>query len=72
MPKIYLDVDPGGLEVVRRQLGHTSNRMLHQVYLQRRHRASQRKYVDALEARRLRAFGLAEIGNKQGQGDANG
>ncbi len=59
VPKLYLDADPGGLEVVRRQLGHKSDEMLRQVYLQRVHRASQKKYVEALESRRLSAFGIS-------------
>jgi hypothetical protein len=42
MPKLYLDADPGGLEIVRRLLGHKTNEMLHRVYLPRVHRASQR------------------------------
>jgi hypothetical protein len=35
--------------------------MLRKVYLQRVHRASQKKYVEALESRRLSAFGLAGV-----------
>ena len=53
--KIYLDQDPGGIEVVRRHLGDTEE-VTRTVYAQRVHRASQRKYVDALENRRLTAF----------------
>jgi integrase len=53
--KIYLDQDPGGMEVVRRNLGDTEE-VARTVYAQRVHRASQRKYVDALEKRRLTAF----------------
>jgi hypothetical protein len=61
MPKLYLDIDPGGLEVVRRQLGHKSNEMLYGVYLQRVSRASQKKYADTLEGRKLTALGLVKI-----------
>ena len=53
--KIYLDQDPGGIEVMRRMLGDTE-KTTRRVYAQRVHRASQRKYVDALEARRLASF----------------
>jgi hypothetical protein len=72
MPKLYLDADPGGLEVVRRQLGHKSNEMLHRIYLQRVHRASQKTYVDALEGRRLKALGPARLGIIRGKRAAHG
>jgi integrase len=61
VPKLYLDQDPGGLEVVRRLLGHRSDDMLRKTYLQKVHRVSQQKYVEALEDRRLSAFGLKRI-----------
>lgn len=63
VPKLYLDMDPGGLEVVRRLLGHRSDEMLRKTYLQKVHRASQQKYVHALESRQLSAFGVKRIGN---------
>jgi integrase len=53
--KIYLDEDPGGIEVVRRTLGN-SEKVARRVYVQHLHRASHRKFLDALEARRLQAF----------------
>jgi integrase len=53
--KIYLDQDPGGMEVVRRNLGDTEE-VARTVYAPRVHRASQRKYVQALENRRLTAL----------------
>jgi integrase len=72
VPKLYLDIDPGGLEVVRRLLGHRSDQMLRKTYLQKVHRASQQKYVHALEDRRLGAFGLARIDASRAKGGANG
>jgi integrase len=72
VPKLYLDMDPGGLEVVRRLLGHRSDEMLRKTYLQKIHRASQQKYVQALEDRRLSAFGLSRIGGSSAKGGANG
>lgn len=54
-PKLYLDQDPGGIEVVRRNLGN-SLETTRRVYTQRVHRESQRTYHDALEKRRLAAF----------------
>ena len=72
VPKLYLDMDPGGLEVVRRLLGHRSDQMLRKTYLQKVHRASQQKYVHALEERRLSAFGLARIDASRAKGGANG
>lgn len=60
--ELYADLDPGGLEVMRRMLGHRSDAMLRKTYMQKAHRASQRKYSEALESRRLSAFGLARIG----------
>jgi hypothetical protein len=60
--KIYADLDPGGvLEVMRRMLGHTSDAMLRKFYLQKRHRASQKRYAEALDGHRLRAFGRVRI-----------
>lgn len=59
-PKITLDADPGALEVARRTGGWANDRMLRDVYTQRVHRASQSKYLELLEGRRLhsiRAFG---------------
>jgi integrase len=53
--KIYLDEDPGGIEVARRNLGDTEE-TTRAVYAPRVHRASQRKYLDGLENRRLMAF----------------
>ena len=52
-PKITLDADPGALEVARRTGGWANDRMLHQVYGQRVHRASQARYLELLEGRRL-------------------
>lgn len=72
VPKLYLDQDPGGLEVVRRLLGHRSDAMLRKTYLQKVHRASQQKYVEALEDRRLSAFGLKRIGGKGVKRGAHG
>ena len=71
VPKLYLDLDPGGLEVARRLLGHRSDEMLRKTYLQKVHRASQQKYVDALEDRRLSAFGLARIGARRAKRGAH-
>jgi hypothetical protein len=53
--KICLDNDPGGIEVARRNLGDTED-TTRSVYAQRVNRASQLKYVEALEKRRLTAF----------------
>jgi integrase len=53
--KLYLDQDPGGIEIVRRSLGDTLE-IARSVYAPRVHRESQRTYMDALEARRLEAF----------------
>jgi len=72
VPKLYLDMDPGGLEVVRRLLGHRSDDMLRKTYLQKIHRASQQKYVHALEDRRLSAFGLSRIAGGATKGGAHG
>ena len=72
VPKLYLDMDPGGLEVVRRLLGHRSDEMLRKTYLQKVHRASQQKYVHALENRRLSAFGLTRIGGSGAKRGAHG
>jgi hypothetical protein len=55
--KIYLDGDPGGLEVMRRQLGHKSDEMLRRTYAQRTNRVAQSRYLEALEGRRLSALG---------------
>ena len=59
--KIYADLDPGGMEVMRRHLGHRSDAMLRKTYMQKAHCASQQKYIEALESRRLSAFGLARL-----------
>lgn len=67
VPKLYLDKHPGGLEVARRLLGHRSDEMLRKTYLQNVHRASQQKYIDALEERRLDAFRLARVGGNGGR-----
>jgi integrase len=64
VPKLYLDMDPGGLEVARRLLGHRSDEMLRKTYLQKVHRASQQKYVHALEDRRLSALGASRIAGR--------
>ncbi len=59
-PKVTLDADPGALEVARRTGGWANDRMLRDVYTQRVHRASQLKYLELLEGRRLnsvRSFG---------------
>ena len=53
--KICLDNDPGDIEVARRNLGDTED-TTRSVYAQRVNRASQQKYVEALEKRRLTAF----------------
>jgi hypothetical protein len=53
--KIYLDDDPGGIEVARRNLGDTEE-TTRSVYAQRVNRAANRKYLDALENRRLVAL----------------
>ena len=72
VPKLYLDMDPGGLEVVRRLLGHRSDEMLRKTYLQKVHRASQQKYVHALEDRRLGAFGRTRIAASRAKRGAHG
>ena len=58
VPKIALDQDPTAVEVVRRVGGWKGEATLRRVYLQKRHRASQVRYVELLETRRLKAFGL--------------
>jgi len=54
--KIYLDAEPGGIEIVRRCLGHRDTRTTRAIYTQQQQRAAQRKYLDALEGRRLEAL----------------
>ena len=54
--KIALDEDPTAIEVVRRIGGWKGEKTLRRAYLQKRHRASQARWVEMLEARRLRAF----------------
>ena len=59
-PKIALDADPGALEVARRTGGWANDTMLRSIYGQRVHRASQARYLELLEGRRLtsiRAYG---------------
>jgi hypothetical protein len=53
--KIYLDHDPAGMEVARRNLGDTEE-TTRAVYAQSVNRAANRKYVEALEKRRLVAL----------------
>jgi integrase len=57
VPKIALDEDPTAIEVVRRVGGWKGEKTLRRAYLQKRHRASQARWVEMLETRRLRAFG---------------
>ncbi|MEZ5922894.1 MAG: tyrosine-type recombinase/integrase [Hyphomicrobiaceae bacterium] len=54
--KIYLDADPGGIEIVRRCLGHRDVRTTLSVYTQPQIRAAQLKYLNALESRKLSAL----------------
>ena len=65
--KIYLDEDPGGMEVARRNLGDTEE-TTRAVYAPRVHRASQRKYLEALENRRLMAFSSMMRNRKKRKG----
>ena len=55
VPKITLDGDPGALEVARRTGGWKRDNMLREVYGQQVHRASQGRYLELLEERRLTA-----------------
>jgi integrase len=57
VPKIALDEDPSAIEVVRRVGGWKGEKTLRRVYLQKRNRVAQARYVELLEARRLKAFG---------------
>lgn len=54
--KLILDDEAGSLETARRQLGHADTRMLLHVYAQRENRAVQKRYLAALQARRLSAI----------------
>jgi len=54
-PKITLDGDPGAFEVARRTGGWKNGAMLRDVYGQQVHRASQARYIELLEDRRLTA-----------------
>ena len=54
--KLYLDADPGGIEVARRCLGHRDARTTRRAYTQQQHRAAQLRYLEMLESRRLVAF----------------
>jgi hypothetical protein len=54
--KLYLDADPGGIEVARRCLGHRDARTTRRAYTQQQHRAAQLRYLEMLESRRLAAF----------------
>lgn len=63
-PKITLDADPGALEVARRTGGWADDTMLRKVYGQRVHRASQARYLELLEGRRLTS--LRALGRRQG------
>ena len=57
VPKIALDEDPTAIEVVRRVGGWKGDKTLRRVYLQKRHRASQARWVELLlRARWLAAF----------------
>ena len=54
--KIYLDADPGGIEVARRCLGHRDARTTRRAYTQQQQRAAQLRYLEMLESRRLVAL----------------
>lgn len=54
--KLALDQDPSAIEVVRRLGGWKNDKVLRRAYLQRHHRASQAKYLELLEGRRLTSF----------------
>ena len=56
VPKIVLDIDPSAMEILRRAGGWKSLAMLHRVYGPRVHRASQEKYLNLMEGRRLTAL----------------
>jgi integrase len=68
VPKIALDEDPTAVEVVRRVGGWKGEKAMRSAYLQKRHRASQKRYVELLEARRLKAFAPAPAGRRLGHG----
>lgn len=68
VPKIALDEDPTAIEVVRRVGGWKGEKAMRNAYLQKRHRASQRRYVELLEARRLKAFAPAPAARRLGHG----
>jgi integrase len=53
--KLILDDEHGNLETARRQLGHADNRMLLNVYAQRQNRTIQKRYLKALQERKLSA-----------------
>lgn len=55
--KLYLDADPGGIEVARRCLGHRDVRTTRRAYTQQQQRAAQLRYLEMLESRRLLAIG---------------
>ena len=54
--KLVFDQDPNALEVARRSGGWKSDETLRGAYMQRRHRVSQARYLELLEARRLQSF----------------
>jgi integrase len=56
IPKIHLDADPGGIEIVRRILGHRDVRTTRLAYIQHQNRAANRKYLEVLESRKLSAL----------------
>lgn len=53
--KIWFDLDHSGIEVARRNLGD-SEEVTRKIYMQRHSRAANRKYLEALGQRRLKAF----------------
>jgi hypothetical protein len=67
--KLYTDLDPGGgPEVMRLTMGHTSYAMFRKHYMQRKNRASQQRYLEALEGCLLGAFGRVRIDSARSPG----
>jgi integrase len=58
--KLILDADPNNIEIARILLGHSDTRATRQAYTQAQNREAQRRYVDALEQRRLAALTLID------------
>ena len=67
VPKIILDVDPSAIEAAISAGGWKDDRMLRKIYGQRMHRATQKRYIELLEGRRMTALGTMRRRRKSGR-----